>query len=311
MNDMSATDDGKRFAFRRWYFQDSVNIAEVENNSTRITVPRRLTVTEGEDYPVGWTSDSRTVIFASHRDGQYGVFKQSLDGDAVEPLVTEPGDAMDPRVSPDGQWVLYQALQKEGGMSAPIRLMRVSMRGGHSQLVFAAPYRLNSLACAKSPATICAIAEWTPDHKQLIFTAVDPLKGRGSKLTEFDVDPNADYAWDLSAGGTRIAIVKRQGDRISIVPFGPQAQRDIIVKGWNNFMSVVWAVDGKGLFASSVMNGGSFLLYTDLRGNSSVLWQQKGSGSGVPVYAVPSPDGRHLAIHSSTLNSNMWMMEKF
>jgi hypothetical protein len=34
-------------------------------------------------------------------------------------------------------------------------------------------------------------------------------------------------------------------------------------------------------------------------------------GSSLYVWGVPSPDGRHLAIHTSTLNSNMWMAENF
>jgi hypothetical protein len=28
-------------------------------------------------------------------------------------------------------------------------------------------------------------------------------------------------------------------------------------------------------------------------------------------WAVPSPDGRHVAIYSWTLSANMWMMENF
>jgi hypothetical protein len=35
--------------------------------------------------------------------------------------------------------------------------------------------------------------------------------------------------------------------------------------------------------------------------------QEGGNGT----YAIPSPDGRHLAIKSWTLDSNIWMMENF
>jgi Tol biopolymer transport system component len=47
----------------------------------------------------------------------------------------------------------------------------------------------------------------------------------------------------------------------------------------------------------------------DLEGNAKVLWQHKG-GSG-DVFGVPSPDGRYLAIRSSVLGGNMWMLENF
>jgi Tol biopolymer transport system component len=42
---------------------------------------------------------------------------------------------------------------------------------------------------------------------------------------------------------------------------------------------------------------------------AKVLWQYKGS-SGL-IAGVPSPDGRHLAIHASATNSNVWMLEGF
>ena len=83
-----------------------------------------------------------------------------------------------------------------------------------------------------------------------------------------------------------------------------------------------WAADGKGLFTLRVTRAGSALLHVDLKGNVSVLWEQKGSfawsllfndltsGASVPR-AVPSPDGRHLAIYDSRLSANMWMMENF
>ena len=62
--------------------------------------------------------------------------------------------------------------------------------------------------CAKSPATLCAIAERSADRKQLVFTAFDPVKGRGRELAEWKTDAMADYQWDLSPDGTRIAVLR-------------------------------------------------------------------------------------------------------
>lgn len=137
------------------------------------------------------------------------------------------------------------------------------------------------------------------------------MKGRGRVLTKLDIDPSAGYNWNLSSDGTRVAIVKQPDDRIHILPFDGLAQTEIVVPGWNNLTSAVWTVDGKGLFVGTDVAGGRALLYMDLKGNPSLLWQQKGSGSPTNVWGVPSPDGRHLAIHASMLNSNMWMAENF
>jgi hypothetical protein len=177
---------------------------------------------------------------------------------------------------------------------------------------------------------LCAIAERTPDLKQLIFTAFDPLRGRGRELIRFDTDATADldryllhYAWDLSPDGTRIAILKYSDGRIHVLPLSSKAPQEVVVKGWNSLQSVNWAADGNGFFVSSATKVGSALLRVDLQGNAHVLWEQKGNiapwngpyaqwlGGPSAPWAVPSPDGRHLAIYSWTLSANMWMMENF
>jgi Tol biopolymer transport system component len=240
------------------------------------------------------------------------VFKQFLDADAADPIETGPGNANEPQVSPDGRWILYHT-DPIGGMTAPSQLMRVSMTGGPPERVFAAQIgsQCCNLSCSRAPATICAVAERAGDGKHLVFTAFDPVKGRGRVLTKLDTDPGAGYNSNLSPDGTRVAVVKQPDDRIHILPFDGLAQTEIVVPGWNNLTSAVWAVDDKGLFVGADVTGGRALLYVDLKGDPSLLWQQNGSGSPVNVWGVPSPDGRHLAIHTSTLNSNMWMAEKF
>jgi hypothetical protein len=82
--------------------------------------------------------------------------------------------------------------------------------------------------------------------------------------------------------------------------------------GWKSLDTPDWAADGKGFYASGRANGDSVLLYIDLNGNASVLWRWPGEEEGLSdVYALPWPDGRHLAIFGWTSNSNMWMMENF
>ena len=67
--------------------------------------------------------------------------------------------------------------------------------------------------------------------KQLVFTAFDPVKGRGRELTKFNTDAMADYWWDLSPDGTRIAILKRRGGRIQILWLNGRAPQEITVTG--------------------------------------------------------------------------------
>jgi serine/threonine protein kinase/Tol biopolymer transport system component len=328
MDSTSETADGKRLAFRKWSWQGSVYVAGLEANGTRISTPSRLTLNEGGSYPAAWTADSKAVVFGSYRDGQWKIFKQFLGEDTAEPIVAgaEVMAGAGTGVSPDGAWVLYSAPSTGNGSSSargPNQLMRVPITGGPPEVMLTARI-YDRPVCAKSPASLCAIAEQTPDRKQLVFTSFDPAKGRVRELTRFDTDPTlgAYYVWDLSPDGTRIAILKYSERPIYILPLDGHPRKEIVVKGWSSLQSVNWAADGKGLFTSSATRGGSALLRLDLQGNAYVLWQQKGSiaewyapfaplGGPSAPWVVPSPDGRHLAIYDWQLSANMWMMENF
>jgi serine/threonine protein kinase len=295
MDNFTATADGKRLAFHRWYHQASVYVADFEAGPSRITTPHRLTFTEGLNYPSAWTVDSKAVVFASNRDGRWKIFKQLLDQDTAETVVTGPEDAMVPRLSPDGAWVLYIALPRAGTPSQLRQLMRVPITGGPPELVLTA-YTYNGHRCAKSPASLCAIAEQTADHKHLVFTAFDPLEGRGHELARFETDPTrSNDIWDLSPDGSRIAIVQGSGARINILSLSGRAPLEIQPKGWNTAKSLDWTADGRALLISSRAQADVALLQVDLRGDARVL-SRTFSGGDETTVGVPSPDGRHLAI---------------
>jgi len=295
----SVTADGKRLAFLESTHKSSVYVASLQGSGMRIASPSLLTLSEGENMPLDWTADSKAVIFTSNRNGHWGIFRQSLDADEAEPIVSGPEDAHGGRVSPDGAWVLYQTAPRNA-------LMRVAITGGPAQLVLVA--RLYGYRCPKASATLCVFCEQTPDRKQLIFTALDPLKGRGRELARFDADPTADYDWDLSPDASFIDIRKNREPRISMLSLTGKEPRELIVKGWGTLINLDWAADGKGLFTSGLVQRGSVLLYVDLQGNAHPLWEQRGS---LVTWAIASPDGRHLALSGWTTNTNFWMLENF
>ena len=159
---------------------------------------------------------------------------------------------------------------------------------------------------------------------QLVFTAVDALKGRGKELARFESNP-ADYdsyVWDLSPDGTRIAVLRPSEERIHILSLYRPATHEIVVRGWTNLQSLTWAANGNAILASSETNTGWALLRVDLTGKVQVLWKHEGSTTSNQVFnemlgerlapsIVPSPDGRHLALYERSMSANMWMMENF
>jgi Tol biopolymer transport system component len=323
----SVTADSKRLVFLESRDHANVYVADLQASGTRIANPSRLTLDEGWNNPAAWTADGSAVFFYSNRNGVEGLFKQSLGQDTAERLSTvEEGKASPVSaclsqgswllsgtmhggsctcLSPEGSWLLYGTVK--AGFSAPAKLMRVPVTGGFPQVILTANF-VGGPRCARSPATLCAIAERSVDRKLIEFTAFDPVKGRGRKLAEFTTEATGDYEWDLSPDGTRIAILKNREGQIRVLWLNGRAQQEITVKGWDVLTTLVWAVDGEGLFVSSFTERGSVLLSVDLQGNARLLWEDKG---GLGTYAVPSPDGRHVAMQGFTEDGNLWMMENF
>jgi serine/threonine protein kinase len=320
----SVTADGRLLAFRRWSPQGEVYVASLENKQLNTSLPRRLTLSEGSNYPTSWTADNKAIIFESYQDGRWQVFKQALNSDTADPIETGMDeDVLDARLSADGAGIFYVAVPKGDDPSPMRRLLSISLSGGTPKLVMSAN-TYGGPRCSRSPATLCAIAEQTPDREELIFTAFDS-ESRGRELLRFKTDPKSyfNYVWDLSPDGTRIAVLKGSENRITILSLRGKRPHEITVSHWNELQSVDWESGGEEFFVSSHTRDGVVLLRVDQHGNSRVIWEHKGSiapwnwppskwlvGPSAP-WAVPSPDGHHIAIYEWNMNANMWMLENF
>jgi len=309
---LSPSADGKRMTLEKGTYQVQTYLGELAAGATRMSPPRRLTNDEAYDSPTAWTPDSKAVLFESQRNGTWGIFKQQISQDTVEPVVTGPRDALGPRLSADGTWILYEERPKAAaGPSAPGRLMRIPASGGVPEFVLEARNVIED-SCATAPASLCVVTEASRDNKQFILTAFDPLRGRGKVLRTIQKDPTANFGGKISPDGTTFAL-SRGGDaeiRIRLLSLSGGPDREFTVRGWPGLTGLDWSPDGKGLYCGSVSPLRRTLLYVDLKGNARVLWEYKAAGSG-NIWGVPSPDGRYLAILGTTSNSNVWMLEGF
>jgi len=306
MASAGVTADGKRFAFLEWNGHGTSYLADLAAGGTQLFRPRRFPLTENSDAALDWTPDSKAIILMSNHPAN-GIYRQSLDEDTAEPLVTE-GVGRDARVTADGKWVLYFGKTEAPPASEPEPVMRVPITGGPPQFLFTGKRRA-LIVCARS-SNLCAIAEPTDDHKQVTISTLDPLHGRGPELTRFNLGSIEDQWWfDLSPDGRRVAATPSPAGPIYILSLRGQATQRIQVKGWNNLMSLNWAADGKGLFVVSGNRQERALLHVDLHGNAHFLWENPGAYG--EATAVASPDGHHLAMFGWSLDSNMWTMENF
>lgn len=323
MDNPSFSADGKRLAFLKSSVQSTLYLAVLRAGGMQLSAPVHLTLNEGQNDPVGWAQDSKTVVFVSDRSGHPQLYRQTAGEDTAVQISSTLDLGRDHHLSPDGKSILYFVYPTDWGRSQPVGLMRVPLAGGAQQLVLSSSFgAAPSVRCARNPATLCVIAETTPDHTQLVFTEVDPVRGRGREITRFEIKttPDAHYTWDLSPDGTRIAILKQSEATITLVSLAGKPTQAIVVKASPKLYSLDWSADGQGLFVSALANVGSTLLHLDLKGNAQTLWYSKGgirqpgdlflSGALAPR-AVPSPDGRYLAIQGQSVSSNVWMIENF
>ena len=178
--------------------------------------------------------------------------------------------------------------------------MRVPITGGSPELIFPTQAHIGATFSAPDLRLICARLLRRPRiANSVIITSFDPVKGRGTELARFDLDPDTNgdgWLCDLSPDGTRLAVSRGPEGPIRILSLRGQPTQVIQVKGLNKMLLLYWAADGKGLYVSNGIHGGT-LSHVDLQGHAHVLWENHGGNS---TMGMPSRDGRHLAIQGST-----------
>jgi eukaryotic-like serine/threonine-protein kinase len=310
---LTLTTDGKRLAFLKSNVQTNVYLAELKAGGARLTTPQQLTFDNRNDAPAAWTSDSHAVIFGSNQDGLDHLFMQNINQQTAEAVVTGPGQARQPRMSPDGS-ILYVADKPDNTLPRRERvewnrIMRLRSNGDTPELVMEVP-RLANFACPLPPSDVCFVGQFSEDGQKVIFSAFGPLTGKRRELRTVSIQPGVNHNWMPSPDGSRIAFsgFNILEGRIRLLSLRGDPDRDIVVKGWAGLNAVNWAADGKSLFVSSQSPLGSTLLHVDLEGHATPLWDQRGASR---VRAVPAPNGRDIAIAGITRDPNVWMMENF
>jgi eukaryotic-like serine/threonine-protein kinase len=321
VNQPSVTTDGKTLVFSRFKPQLDVYVAEFFAKGPRLGTPRRLTLDDADDLPFDWTSDDSAVLFTSNRTNAssiFNIFRQRIDETSAEMLVSGPEQKAVARLNAEGSEILYlvsMSSEDTGGQrrseaqqgSRVVRLMRASLDGGPSQLVLEAPNIIN-FQCSRAPTSVCLLSQAEP--KDYSFSVFDPMKGTIRQAAKLEETPSG-WNWGLSPDGTLIAAVQigATQHQIRLISLAGQPAREITVKNWNNFMSLDRAADGKGFFISSNPTGRlDTVLYVDLAGNATPLWQVKNFEA---AWTIPSHNGKYVAIPAPTTECNAWMVENF
>ena len=83
----------------------------------------------------------------------------------------------------------------------------------------------------------------------------------------------------------------------------------VTAHAWAGIGSIDFAADGRSLWASAYTNTGTWaLLNIDLQGRTRTMLEDTKMAVG---WAIPAPDGKHLALWKARGTSNVWMLERF
>jgi hypothetical protein len=306
---ISTSGDGKRLVYVKGVPQPDVYVARVEGEKpAAITEPVRLTLDDRQDLPFDWTPDGRAVIFVSDRTGIFKAYRQGIDQAVPELLVGGNRPTLIPRLSPDGTQLLYLLYPNPSETVSSVSLMRMPLAGGAPQRVLEADW-IGNEQCARSSGTLCLYSVVAADKFTLF--SFDPLKGNGAQVYQITDDLPQYYNWSLSPDGNMVAIAKwpegGEESRIRLVSLKGAPEKSLPIQGSTGVGAVDWAADGKGLWAGGVGDESNSLLYIDLQGHARSVWRAQNKRL---YWAIPSRDGRYLALHVSSSSANAWMLER-
>lgn len=330
---LTISSDGRRLAITKAFPQSDVYLLTLDAAATAVRSSRQLTTDTLADWPSQWSRDGSSFLFYSNRHGTLHAFRQPIDREAPEPLITGAAQVRSPQTTSDGKWIVY--VEMTSGPDAA-RIMRVPAGGGPAERVLAvsSPPATSTLqffgplpgttgAGARSFPDIrcpprgdgsCVLAEARVDQKDhrtsIVFSTFDPGNGRARELATMPSEYAAVTFWDVSPDGSTIAFGEfawAAGDELTLLRAGTSERRVVRVSGFKSLSDVAWAADGHSLFAATETLRGGELLRVLPDGTARLL-------RAFPSQSVrnlrPSPDGRSLLLGIVQTDSNVWIIER-
>jgi DNA-binding winged helix-turn-helix (wHTH) protein/Tol biopolymer transport system component len=314
------TADGKYLTFLRSTIAPTVYVADVDTKTKQLEGVRRLTLDENRSTPYEWTADGAAVLYVSDRDGEFHIYRQTIGAASPELLVDGHDSPILLRLNPDASEILYES-EPNHASEAPaprnpefqnekVRLMHAPVNGGAGQQLLEADGMVN-FQCARAPSRMCLFSRVTKDA--LVFTQFDAITGETKELFRTGDTGWQSYNWTLAPDGKLLALCKRvrvpRDTVIRLISLSDRSERVIALRQSAAVLAIDWAADGKSFWASTQLPGGiEALANIDLQGDLKPVLQDSKPYIG---WAIPSRDGKHLAMWRSTGGSNVWMLDGF
>jgi len=302
---LSVTASGKRLILWRVTTFAEVFLTEIDAETSRLKVARRLTLDEHKNLVDAWTPDSSAILFTSNRNGTFQLFRQAIDQTTPEVVAAGRNISL-PRLNPDGTQILYLTGPDPKDPAQMTSVMQVPLRGGPPRLLLQKPF-IQNIQCARTPSKLCFLNTAVSSATQ--FFSFDPESGESQEFASFQVRqwPN----WSLSPDGSQLALIfYGPQPKVTFMKMADKSTHDVTLNEWPRMNGVDWAADSKSVFVSSqTPNGVPVILSVAPSGHHPVLLE--GDKWMRYLAVVPSPDGRYGALQALTGENNVWMLENF
>ena len=297
---LSVTRDGKRLVLWRDNLSPAVFVTEIDPETYSLSKPHRLTFDKNANILADWTPDSRGVLFSSNRNGTYKIFRQAID-QAVPEVLVEGHGIFQERMSPDGTQILYLTGYNPQDPAQPEKVMAVPLAGGPARVVLQMPF-IVTFQCLRSPMKLCVLAT----AERLFW--FDPEDGKVQPF--YSLQGPKVYNCMVSPDGSQLALVYVGSEhKITFVTLSDNRRREVEVKELLS-IGMDWSADSKSVFATGwTANRIPVVLSVEPNGNHRVLLE--GERAAPYWWAIPSPNGRYLALEEVTRENNAWMVENF
>ena len=305
---ISISADGKHLVFLRRTGNTEIYAAEADTANGRFASVEPLHLEQHRQFPYAWTPDSRSVLFVSDRDGPFHLFKQAVDQLTPDLVSGEDDSVSVVRPAPDSSKALFLITPKPGDSSALTRLMQISLSGGSPRFILA-DRDIHNFQCARAPSSVCVYSRYAEDR--VLFFSFDLATGQKVPFIEI---PGPEWRnWTLSPDGSALALANwrhiENNPTIELQPIKGGPKRVVSVGHNLRICSIDFAADGRSIWTVAQNPAGArTLLNVDLHGRVKPIFQENQKVLG---WAIPAPDGRHLAFWEASSTSNAWLLQGF
>jgi Tol biopolymer transport system component len=327
------TPDGRVAVHRHDRLGGDIWLADAKGQMTRLTTD--ATGTQENSSPI-FSPDGSRIVFASLRNGKWGLYLKSASSGGREELLYESGSRKVPMAwSPDGQYIIYWVASGAGQWVIPVKNPSAARplhdrQNSHAQIspdgkwvafnslnqIYVKPFPTGEGLWKVSTDNGGAFARWRGDSKELYFLsrmmfgqmmAVD-VNTTGATLQPgkpralFDSQyvnlghPSNYHTYSVAADGQRFLIPRIAPYSLTVFDRSGKSLRTL---DRGTFFNPVWSPDGTRV---AVVKDAREVLVVDANTGKS-LQLVANQPEDLVTGLVWSPDGRQLAYHLRKVDS--------